>query len=131
MKFLTTDEFEALQSETGVTFQELKTAVEQSEKLVDIYTRRHYSQKNFDTDNPFVKDCVKDAVREQVRYLIRNNVNYLEEINDVPQSLTIGRTTISNASKYSGAVRGATKNIASIGFIDCLSATGLLYRGVE
>ena len=131
MKFLTTDEFESLQSETGVTFQELKTAVEQSEKLVDIYTRRHYAQKDFESENPFVKDCVKDAVREQARFLIRNNVNYLEEINDVPQSLTIGRTTISNASKYSNAVKGATKSIASIGFIDTLSATGLLYRGVE
>lgn len=68
MKFLTTDEFEALQSETGVTFQELKTAVEQSEKLVDIYTRRYYAQKDFESENPFVKDCVKDAVREQVRF---------------------------------------------------------------
>lgn len=131
MKFLTAEEFEELRSELGVTAQELTTAVKQSEKLVDIYTRRHYSHKNFETDNPFVKDCVKDAIREQSSFLIRNNVNYLEELNDVPQSLTIGRTTISNASKYSNAVKGATKSIACIGFIGCLSATGLLYRGVE
>lgn len=131
MKFLTTDEFEALQTETGVTFQELKTAVEQSEMLVDIYTRRYYAFNSFENDNPFIKDSVKDAIREQVRYLIRNNVNYLEELNDVPQSLTIGRTTISNASKYGSAVRGATKSIASIGFIDILASTGRLYRGVE
>lgn len=131
MKYLTTEEFEALQTETGVTFQELKTAVEQSEMLVDIYTRRFYHYNSFENDNPFIKDAVKDAVREQTRYLIRNNVNYLEELNDVPQSLTIGRTTISNASKYGGLVRNATKNVASVGFVDCLASTGRLYRGVE
>nr|DAP80809.1 MAG TPA: Head Tail Connector Protein [Caudoviricetes sp.] len=130
MKYLTEQELLELSSELAMTPNEVKSHVLQAEKLVNIYTRRFYYHNDFETDNRFRKEAVKDAIKEQVRYIIFNNITILEEINDVPQALTIGRTTINNSSKYNNSGKNISKPIACLGFMDALSATGLLFRGV-
>lgn len=132
MKYLTNDEMQELANELPVNFEEVSRLVAQAEKLVNIYTRRFYFHNDFDTENKFIKECIKDAIREQVRYFHSTNTSTLEEINDAPQTLTIGRTTISNSSKYSGSGNsGNTRPVACLGFMDNLSATGRLWRGVD
>ena len=121
-----------LANELPVTFPEITRLVAEAEKLVNIYTRRFYFYNDFQNENKFIKECIKDAIREQVRYLYNTNTSMLEEINDTPQTLTIGRMTISNASKYgSSGKSGNSRSVACLGFMDNLSATGRLWRGVD
>lgn len=132
MGYLTNEEMQELATELPVTFPEITRLVAEAEKLVNIYTRRFYFYNDFQTENRFIKECIKDAIREQVRYFHSTNTSTLEEINDTPQTLTIGRMTISNASKYSGSGNsGNSRSVACLGFMDNLSATGRLWRGVD
>lgn len=132
MKYLTHEETQELANELPVNFGEVSRLVAESEKLVNIYTRRFYFYNDFQNENKFIKECIKDAIREQVRYFYNTNTSALEEINDTPQTLTIGRMTISNASKYSRAGNsGNSRSVACLGFMDNLSATGRLWRGVD
>ena len=132
MKYLTNEEMQELANELPGTFPEITRLVAEAEKLVNIYTRRFYFYNDFQNENKFIKECIKDAIREQVRYLYNTNTSMLEEINDTPQTLTIGRMTISNASKYgSSGKSGNSRSVACLGFMDNLSATGRLWRGVD
>lgn len=132
MKYLTHEEMQELATEMPVTFEVIAKLVAEAEKLVNIYTRRFYFYNDFNNENKFIKECIKDAIREQVRYFHSTNTYTLEEINDTPQTLTIGRMTISNSSKYGGSGNsGNARPVACLGFMDNLSATGRLWRGVD
>nr|DAQ98413.1 MAG TPA: Head Tail Connector Protein [Caudoviricetes sp.] len=132
MKYLTHEEMQELATEMPVTFEIIAKLVAEAEKLVNIYTRRFYFYNNFNNENKFIKECIKDAIREQVRYFHSTNTYTLEEINDTPQTLTIGRMTISNSSKYGGSGNsGNSRPVVCLGFMDNLSATGRLWRGVD
>lgn len=132
MKYLTHEEMQELATEIPVTFEIIAKLVAEAEKLVNIYTRRFYFYNDFNNENKFIRECIKDAIREQVRYFHSTNTYTLEEINDTPQTLTIGRMTISNSSKYGGSGNsGNTRLVACLGFIDNMSATGRLWRGVD
>lgn len=132
MRYLTNEEMQELANELPINFEEVSRLVAEAEKLVNIYTRRFYFYNDFQTENKFIKECIKDAIREQVRYFHSTNTSTLEEINDTPQTLTIGRMTISNSSKYSKAGNsGNSRSVACLGFMDNLSATGRLWRGVD
>lgn len=132
MKYLTHEEMQELATEMPVTFEIIAKLVAEAEKLVNIYTRRFYFYNDFQNENKFIRECIKDAIREQVRYFHSTNTYTLEEINDTPQTLTIGRMTISNSSKYSGSGNsGNSRQVACLGFMDNLSATGRLWRGVD
>lgn len=121
-----------LATEMPVTFEVIAKLVAEAEKLVNIYTRRFYFYNDFNNENKFIKECIKDAIREQVRYFHSTNTYTLEEINDTPQTITIGRMSISNTSRYGiSGNRGNTRPVACLGFMDNLSATGRLWRGVD
>ena len=131
MKYLTTEELQELSVQLDDSTENVKQLVELAETLVNIYTRRFYFYNDFNNDLPFRRDAVKDAIREQVKYFRAENVTTLEGLNEEPQTLTIGRTTISNSSRYSNSGQSNTKRMACISFIDNLTATGLLWRGVD
>ena len=131
MKYLTPEELQELSIQLDDSVENVKQLVELAEMLVNIYTRRFYFYNDFKNDLPFRRDAIKDAVREQVKYFKAENVTTLEGLNEEPQTLTIGRTTISNGSRYSNSGHSTTKRIACIGFIDNLTATGLMWRGVD
>lgn len=132
MKYLTHEEMQELATEMPVTFEVIAKLVAEAEKLVNIYTRRFYFYNDFNNENKFIKECIKDAIREQVRYFHSTNTYTLEEINDTPQTITIGRMSISNTSRYGiSGNRGNTRPVACLGFMDNLSATGRLWRGVD
>ena len=126
MKYLTHEEMQELATEMPVTFEIIAKLVAEAEKLVNIYTRRFYFYNDFNNENKFIKECIKDAIREQVRYFHSTNTYTLEEINDTPQTL------ISNSSKYGGSGNSVnSRPVACLGFMDNLSATGRLWRGVD
>ena len=131
MKYLTTEELQELSVQLDDSTENVKQLVELAETLVNIYTRRFYFYNDFKNELPFIRDAIKDAIREQVKYFRAENVTTLEGLNEGPQTLTIGRTTISNGSRYSNSGHSNTKRIACIDFIDNLTATGRMWRGVD
>lgn len=131
MKYLTTEELQELSVQLDDSTENVKQLVELAETLVNIYTRRFYFYNDFKNELPFIRDAIKDAIREQVKYFRAENVTTLEGLNEESQTLTIGRTTISNGSRYSNSGHSNTKRIACIGFIDNLIATGRMWRGVD
>lgn len=131
MKYLTQEELQELATQLDDSYENVKTLVELAETLVDIYTRRFYFYNDFNNDLLFRRNAVKDAVREQVKYFKAEDVTTLEGLNEEPQTLTIGRTTISNGSRYSNSGHTNTKRIACYGFINNITATGLLWAGVD
>ena len=131
MNYLTTEELQELSTQLDDSYENVKTLVELAETLVDIYTRRFYFYNDFNNDLLFRRNAVKDAVREQVKYFKAEDVTTLEGLNEEPQALTIGRTTISNGSRYSNSGKTTTKRIACYGFINNITATGLLWAGVD
>lgn len=131
MKYLTQEELQELSTQLDDSPNNVKTLVELAETLVDIYTRRFYFYNDFNNDLLFRRNAVKDAVRDQVKYFKAEDVTTLEGLNEEPQALTIGRTTISNGSRYSNSGKQTTKRIACYGFINNITATGLLWAGVD
>lgn len=131
MKYLTQEELQELATQLDDSPNNVKALVELAETLVDIYTRRFYFYNDFNNDLLFRRNAVKDAVREQVKYFKAEDVTTLEGLNEEPQALTIGRTTISNGPRYSNSGKQTTKRIACYGFINNITATGLLWAGVD
>lgn len=98
--------------------------------FIDIQTRDFYQKNDLDTDIEYRKNKFKKAIALQVEYMYQSDSTSTHEAN-TPQSWSIGRTSVSEASRYSNTGKNEAPSIVSDDAIAMLSGTGLLYRGVS
>lgn len=96
---------------------------------IDSLTRDFYHFNDLEEDIAFRRDKFKKAVALQVEYMHLSGFANSYEAN-ASQTWSIGRTSVSEASKNSNTGRSEATSIISEDAILALSGTGLLYRGL-
>lgn len=127
--FLTEEEIQEKANEYQKTYEEVKVLATRAERLINLVTRNYYLYNDFNTDNKFRKDCVKEAVIGQMDFFNTTGTMTTEERELQPDSISIGRTTVTKRSSSNNS-RKAFGMISDYSMLN-LQATGLLFRGVD
>ena len=128
MAYLTFEEYQKLGYEE-LTETEFNALINKACVFIDSQTRNFYQFNDLEKDIPFRRDKFKFAIALQVEYMHQTGATSTYEIN-TPQSWSIGRTSVSEASRYSNSGRNEAPSILSDDAIAMLSGTGLLGRAV-
>lgn len=109
---------------------EFQDLVSSAEHVISVVTRRYYEWNPFDEEVEWKREAYLRAIVEQVDYFAEAGSTSLEAINSQPQSISIGRTSISKGSRTSSTGKEEKKSLLSYGSQLALYGTGLMYRGV-
>lgn len=129
MAYLTLQEYNAfgytkLKSDT---FDEL---ISKASDFLDSQTRDFYHYNDLEKDIEYRRTKFKKAVALQVEYMHQSGATSTYDAN-TPQSWSIGRTSVSEASRYSNTGRNEAPSVICEDAILALSGSGLLFRGVR
>jgi hypothetical protein len=98
--------------------------------VVDGVTRHFYKFNNLDDDVPFRKEQFKKAVGAQIEYFHELGATTFEGVNKAPQTFQVGRTSVSNTSRYNPSGKNESKSLVAEEVYMYLEGTGLLYKGI-
>ena len=115
---------------TEITPSKFYALVDVAVRHINMYTRRYYDWHSFEDDYDWRKKAVKEAVALQVEYLHINNATSSDKLNSTPQSVTLGRTSISHASRFNASGSNEKKPLVCLDAQLALAGTGLLGRGL-
>lgn len=129
MAYLTQAEYDVfnLAEVEGLEFDRLE---KRASAYLDTQTRNYYQFHDLEQDIAFRRDKFKLAVALQIEYMVQANATTSYDIN-TPQSWTIGRTSVSESSRYSNTGKNEAPSIICEDAILALSGTGLLGRGLS
>lgn len=130
MAYLTLAEYTTDGNYRDIAQDEFTKLLNKAESLLDVITNSFYRFTNFDTDNEWRKKRVKRALISQIDYFKETGKTTTEGLNSSPQSVSLGRTTISQSSRYNASGSNESKTIISDDMEIYLQGTGLLYRGI-
>lgn len=134
MPYLTYEEFEALTGKDEVVFpkESFEKWLPKASAVLDSVTSNFYQFHDIETD-PFLfrANRFKLALCSQICYFQEVGADTFEGINAGPQSFSIGRTSVSNTSRYNSSGSNESKNLEAEDLYIYLTGTGLLYRGVR
>ena len=129
MAYLTYMDYEAL-GLSNLTASEFNDLIGKASFVLDSQTRDFYQFTDLESDMPYRKQKFKMAVALQVEYMHQSSATSTYEAN-TPQSWSIGRTSVSEASRYSNTGRNEAPSVICEDAILALSGSGLLFRGVR
>ena len=120
-----------LLSAKQVVEQEFNKLIAAAEDVINVETLRHYQFNDFDSDVVWRQEAYLMAIAKQVDYFSEVGATSLEAINARPQSISLGRTSISYGASQSAAKENRVASLLCDGARSSLSGTGLLFRGVK
>ncbi|OFI48821.1 hypothetical protein BG261_05375 [Floricoccus tropicus] len=129
MSYLTHEEYKEF-GYSDIDDSEFSKLITKASDFLDIQTRNYYINHSLKDDIEFRKLKFKKAIALQIEYMYQSGASSSYDIN-TPQSWTIGRTSVSESSRYSSNGKNETPSIVSEDAISMLSGTGLLYRGLR
>lgn len=97
--------------------------------VLDNITRHYYHKADISSDNPFRSKQFKKALGTQIEYLFENKAMTSNKINNRPNSVSMGRTSLNYGSSRSDG-KSAEKSLICPDVYSHLEGTGLLNRGV-
>lgn len=126
MAYLTYEEYLEM-GYVKVDPSEFERLLKRASDSVDGITNHFYRFNDIEDDVPFRQEQFKKAVAAQIEYFYEmGSVN--SHGLDTPQSVTIGRTSMSTGNTHSGSQD--KNNLVSPDVFFLLSNTGLLYTGI-
>lgn len=128
MAYLTYTEYEAL-GLSNLTASEFNDLIGKASFVLDSQTRDFYQFTDLESDMPYRKQKFKMAVALQVEYMHQSSATSTYEAN-TPQSWSIGRTSVSESSRYSNTGKNEAPTIVCDDAILALSGSGLLSRNI-
>ena len=128
MAYLTYTEYEAL-GLSNLTASEFNDLIGKACFVLDSQTRDFYQFTDLESDMPYRKQKFKTAVALQVEYMHQSSSTSTYEAN-TPQSWSVGRTSVSESSRYSNTGSNETPTIVCDDAILALSGSGLLSRNI-
>ena len=129
MDYLTYDELKDIVGET-VPESDFKRYIKKASAVLDNLSDNFYQFHDITTDNQFRAGKFKEALTYQIAYFAELGADTYEGINKAPQTFAIGRTSVSNGSRYNAGGENETKSLVCEDVYISLEGTGLLYRGV-
>lgn len=91
---------------------------------------RYYFRFN-ELGNDFKSEQFKKALIFQIDFFVTNKTHSVEQLNNKPDSVRIGDTTVSYNRTGTGAESSKRDSALSKDALNALRGTGLLYRGVS
>ena len=127
MAYLTHEEYKEF-GYSEIREEDFERLISRACDYLDVQTRNFYRLNDLASDIEFRRTKFKKAVALQAEYMHVTGALTSYDIN-TPQSWSIGRTSVSEASRYSNSGRNETPSIICDDAITMLSGTGLLWRG--
>ena len=125
--YLTYEEFKSIDPLTDLDATAFKTWLTYATAIIDAATMFYYQNHDLSADQSFKGVQFRRALALQISDLYRTKVTTLESKRDRPDTVSIGRTSITNR-KFS-ATTGESGSLISVDAYNALMPTGLLYRG--
>lgn len=129
MTYLTFEEYTNL-SGIVTSEDEFNKLLKKVVPIFEVYTRHFYRSNDFESDFAWRKEAVKASIAFQVDYFNELGVTSYEGINGAPQMVVMGRTTVSQTSRFNATGNSEKKPLLCFESVMALQRTGLLYRGV-
>ena len=131
MAYITFDEYKELTVAANDNVDKFNANLSKASAVIDNITNNFYQFNDLETDKvKFRADRFKLALCAQIDYFIEVGGNTFEAVNKVPQSFSVGRTSISSGSKTNASGQNETNQLVAKDVYIYLEGTGLLYRGV-
>lgn len=131
MAYITFDEYKELTGANDDKLEQFNANLPKASAVIDSITNNFYQFNDLETDKvTFRANRFKLALCAQIDYFIEVGGNTFEAVNKAPQSFSLGRTNISNGSRYNASGQNETKQLVAEDIYIYLEGTGLLYRGV-
>lgn len=131
MSYLSFEEYKSLTGSSDADKSNFEKNIAKAEILLDNLTDNFYQFNDLSKDMTFRSGRFKHALCAQIGYFIEMGGNTFEGINKAPQSFSLGRTQISNGSRYNASGENESKALVPEDVYVYLEGTGLLYRGVK
>ena len=126
MVYITQEEYKELTGEDApVSFKRLEM---KARAELDSVTRFYYVRNPLNDD--FVGNQFKLAMVAQIDFYVDSGTTSSEDMNNQPDSVRIGNTTVSYNRTGTGAEQSRRSSALSQDALNLLKATGLLYRGL-
>lgn len=127
MPYLTHGEYMAMETFASVRLDEFPKLLNVASDVIDNITNHYYEAYPIEEDlNVFRKNQFLKAVACQIGYLKEVGASSTNGVNNNPQSVSIGRTTVSKGNSTSAQV---SKSLLTNDAVNYLYPTGLLYSG--
>lgn len=127
--YLTLEEYKELSFDESIEESTFKKLLSKASVVLDNVTNHFYKNHDLESDKTIRKDAFKKSLVAQIEYFIETDATTSEKLNSAPQSISMGRTTISQSSRYSPSGKNESKSIVCDDIYLYLEGTGLLYRG--
>lgn len=132
MPYIDFNEFKELTGKTDDFKEAFDKYLLKATAVIDNITNRFYQFNDIAKDSrQFRVKQFKLALCSQIIYFDEVGADTYEGINNVPQSFSVGRTSISNANRYNPSGNNESKSFVAEDIYLYLEGTGLLYRGVS
>jgi len=129
MSYLTYLEFTDL-IKMDINIEEFENLLPKASAVLDNITNHFYAKNDIEEDNPWRVKKFKQALCAQIEYFHVLGATTFEEINNIPQTFSAGRTSVSNTSRYNSGDTNESKSLVAEDVYIYLQGTGLLYTGV-
>lgn len=124
MAYLTEEEINKV-IPSGTADDKKNDYIEVAEAVLDNVTQNFYQFNNIETDHDFRRSQFKKALLAQIKYFVNLGTSNFDQISSMPESFSVGRTSITNGSSEGGVGRSYVASDVNM----YLEGTGLLYRG--
>lgn len=131
MDYLTYTELQNIVGEDTVSEEDFDKYIKKASAVLDNLSDNFYHFNDITTDHKFRVDKFKEALAYQIVYFAELGADTYEGVNKAPQTFAIGRTSVSNGSRYNAGGENETKSLVAEDVYIALEGTGLLYRGVR
>lgn len=129
MDYLTYAEFEGIVGAERVCQENFDAYKKRASDVLDNITDNFYRFHDITKDFAFRAGKFKEALAAQIVYFSEMGGDTYESINKAPQSFSIGRTNVSNGSRYNAGGENESKKLVPEEVYLYLEGTGLLFRG--
>nr|DAY95582.1 MAG TPA: Head Tail Connector Protein [Caudoviricetes sp.] len=132
MPYLTYEEFKTLTGKEDIPDKDFEKFLPKASAVLDSVTNNFYQFNDITDDRiAFRVNRFKLALCSQICYFHEVGADTFEGINSSPQSFSVGRTSVSNTSRFNPAGANESKSLLAEDIFIYLEGTGLLYRGVR
>lgn len=131
MAYISYAEFEEIAGDGKVEEEKFNLYIKNASAVLDNITNSFYQFNDITKDYKFRSSRFKEALSAQILYFNELGGDTYESINKSPQSFSIGRTSVSNGSRYNAGGENESKNLVPNEVYIYLEGTGLLFRGTE
>src|SRR5699024_10537691 len=108
MSYLTYLEFTDL-IKMDINIEEFENLLPKASAVLDNITNHFYAKNDIEEDNPWRVKKFKQALCAQIEYFHVLGATTFEEINNIPQTFSAGRTSVSNTSRYNSGDTNESK----------------------